>query len=73
MDALSKAIEQHKKVETTRNHAISQINSLNSQIQKLQQNETNLQLKLKVRAPQPIIHCWAIFVISIYYFQRRAN
>lgn len=51
VDALSKAIEQQKKVETTRNHATNQINSLNLQIQKLQQNETNLQLKLKVRVP----------------------
>lgn len=55
MDALSKATEQQKKVEASRNHANNQINSLNSQIQKLQQNENNLQLKLKVRVP--LIDC----------------
>lgn len=48
LDALAKAIEQQKKVEATRCQASNQVNGLNAQIQKLQQNEMNLMLKIKV-------------------------
>lgn len=57
-DALAKAIEQQKKFEATRCQATNQINSLNAQIQKLQQNESNLSIKLKVCIPaQPFETC----------------
>lgn len=48
LDNLSKAIELQKKTELARCHANNTINTLNAQIQKLQQNEMNITLKLKV-------------------------
>lgn len=48
LDNLSKAIDLQKKTELARCHANNTINTLNVQIQKLQQNEMNITLKLKV-------------------------
>lgn len=48
LDNLAKAIELQKKTEAARCHANNTINALNAQIQKLQQNEMNITLKLKV-------------------------
>lgn len=49
LDNLSKAVEQQKKTEGARCLASNTINSLNSQIRKIQQNEANIALKLKVK------------------------
>lgn len=48
LDNLAKAIELQKKTEAARCHANNTINTLNAHIQKLQQNEVNVALKLKV-------------------------
>lgn len=48
LDNLAKAIELQKKTEAARCHANNTINTLNAQIQKLQQTEMNNTLKLKV-------------------------
>lgn len=48
LDNLAKAIEMQKKAEAARCQANNTINTLNAQIQKLQHNETNINLKLKV-------------------------
>lgn len=48
LDNLAKAIELQKKTEAARCHANITINTLNAQIQKLQQTEMNNTLKLKV-------------------------
>ncbi|XP_055312487.1 testis-expressed protein 9-like [Sitodiplosis mosellana] len=47
LDNLAKAIELQKKTEAARCQAVQSINALNAQIQKLQQNEMNITLKLK--------------------------
>lgn len=48
LDNLAKAIELQKKTEASRCQALQSINALNVQIQKLQQNEMSITLKLKV-------------------------
>lgn len=48
LDNLTKAIELQKKTEAARCHANNTINTLNAQIQKLQQTDVNNALKLKV-------------------------
>lgn len=47
-DKLAKVIEEQKKGEAARSQAINTINLLNSQIQKMQQSDANVALKLKV-------------------------
>lgn len=48
LDNLAKAIELQKKTEAARCQANNSINTLNAQLQKCQQNEMNMTLKLKV-------------------------
>lgn len=59
LDNLTKAIELQKKTEAARCHANNTINTLNAQIQKLQQTDANNALKLKVNVCMSIMcSCW---------------
>lgn len=62
LDNLSKSMELQKKTEAARCQANNTINTLNAQLQKLQQNEMNMTLKLKVCYPPYLLN--RIFLIS---------
>lgn len=49
LDNLAKSIETQKKAENARCQVKNTINSLNVQLHKMQENEMNIALKLKVR------------------------
>lgn len=64
LDDLAKAIDEKKKFETTRCQAANTINLLNTQIQKLQQNDACSILKLKVI----VIAFFLVFSYSVFFF-----
>lgn len=58
LDNLAKSVELQKKTEAARCQANNTINTLNAQILKLQQNESNAVLKMKVIFPVASGYGW---------------
>lgn len=51
LDQLAKFGEQQKKIEAARDQSSNKVNSMKTQIEKLQQQNAEVELKSKVRAP----------------------